>query len=113
MNLHLYTLDNGKIKACSDFLEAPHWREKNDTQVALSEINSLEKISVSTVFLVIDLSFGREKYPVLFETAVFMGDEVSIRGRSCTLQEAKSGHANVCKEINKMIAKTHLPDMEP
>jgi hypothetical protein len=113
MNLHSYILENGEVKAC-DIIEAAQWREKNDSQVALTEIEGLEKTIVSTVFLALDLSLGRAKVPVVFETAVFTGDgDVSIKGRYCTLKEARDGHVKACKELNKHIAKNNQSSMEP
>ncbi len=114
MRLHFYILENGILVACNDVIKVAQWREENDVQVSLTEIDGPEKIKVSTAFLVQDISFGRAKDPVLFETAVFeKGKVVSIEGRYSTLKDAKEGHEKVCKELNKKRKIDSYNDMEP
>ena len=48
---------------------------------------------VSTVFLGMDHSFGREGGPVLFETMVFGGPLDGEQDRYRTIDEARAGHA--------------------
>ncbi len=63
-------------------------------------VTSYGEVSVSTVFLGFDHSFGGDKNPILFETMVFGGlyDEYQIRYN--TYDEAESGHEVVCKMIS-------------
>ena len=49
-------------------------------------------ISISTVFLVIDHSFGGGP-PILFETMIFGGDHDGYQDRYATWEEAEEGHA--------------------
>lgn len=59
-------------------------------------------ITVSTVFLQLDHSFGDEE-PVLFETLVFGGPHDGYMQRYHTWDEAINGHKEVCYLINKVM----------
>jgi len=61
---------------------------QSDRIVAKTDIND---ISISTVFLGIDHSFGGE-IPILFETMVFGGELDQEMDRYTTWEEAEAGH---------------------
>lgn len=57
-------------------------------------------VVVSTVFLGIDHSFGRDGAPVLFETMVFRGrEEEPEQHRYSTIAEARAGHEVVTARV--------------
>lgn len=56
-------------------------------------------VQVSTVFLGLDHSFGREGPPVLFETMVFRDGHGHEQDRYCTWAEAERGHAAMVEQV--------------
>ena len=58
-------------------------------------------VSVSTVFLGMDHSFGGGS-PVLFETMIFGGEHDQYQERYCTWDEAEKGHQIACDLVNKI-----------
>lgn len=58
-------------------------------------------VSVSTVFLGMDHSFG-DGSPVLFETMIFGGEHDQYQERYCTWDEAEKGHQIACDLVNKI-----------
>ena len=73
------------------------WMDKTN-----GSVNKTKKgnISVSTVFLGIDHSYGTEQAgqkPILFETMIFGGLHDGYMERYCTWEEAEAGHANMCE----------------
>ncbi len=68
-----------------------------------------ENYSISTVFLVMDHSFGLDGPPLVFETMVFplYSLEELDRKRYSTWEEAKEGHRKMCERWLK--PQTYLP----
>lgn len=64
-------------------------------------------ITVSTVFLGLDHSFG-EGPPVLFETMVFGGKHNEEQWRYCTWDQAEVGHRQVVALVTKIAAMADL-----
>lgn len=89
-----YVLVGHNPVPCDDIEVLGKWFENADRQVALTEKNG---ISVSTVFLAMNHSFGNGE-PILFETMVFGGNE-DIQERYRTWDEAVEGHAKICREV--------------
>ena len=72
-----------------------------DRQVAATEIGD---VSVSTVFLGIDHSFGAAGPPILFETMVFgPGTQFEIRERCCTWEEAEEQHKRIVLRVKRLL----------
>ena len=63
-------------------------------------------VSVSTVFLGMDHSFGGGT-PVLFETMIFGGEHDQYQERYCTWDEAERGHQIACELVNKIAIDRH------
>lgn len=78
---------------CNDLIKWTNWFETADRRVAKTD---KDDISISTVFLGIDHSFGGNK-PLLFETMVFGGEYDEYQQRYSTWEEAEQGHEQVCK----------------
>lgn len=56
----------------------------------------LPDCKVSTVFLGLDHSFGKEGGPILFETMIFGGRNDGWQRRYKTWQQAEQGHVLAC-----------------
>lgn len=61
------------------------------------------RVTVSTVFLVIDHSFGDGGPPVLWETLVFDGPSDQEMRRYTSLADALAGHAEVVTETRQAL----------
>lgn len=83
-----YILDGHTPVPCPDIVKWGLWYETADRHVARDIVND---VTVSTVFLGIDHSFGRDE-PVLFETMIFGGPHDEYQRRYCTWDEAEAGH---------------------
>lgn len=85
---------NYKLDAAHNVVEEPDlmtwakWFETADRKVRLDVIGD---VTVSTVFLSLDHSFG-DGPPVLFETMIFGGPHDQYQERYCTWDEAVAGH---------------------
>ena len=96
MNTVLYILDGKTPIPCFD---SAKWD--------LSKLNGIVGkdqfggVSVSTVFLGMDHSFGGGT-PVLFETMIFGGEHDQYQERYCTWDEAEKGHQIACELVNKI-----------
>lgn len=92
---HYIMHEDGSFEAVS--LERwAEWFETGNRRVALDEKKG---VTVSTVFLGIDHSFGSGPGPVLFETMVFDKDGNDAgQWRYRTRDEALKGHAAVVRE---------------
>src|SRR5713101_2382776 len=89
-----YILRGKEIVPCDDLLEWGRWFETADRHVAKTRVGPL---SVSTVFLGLDHSFGHGE-PLLFETMIFGAHEEheadeSYQERYSTWEAAERGHA--------------------
>ncbi len=83
-----YILDGHKVKEVT-LEEWVRWYETADRRVA--KTNVTDDISVSTVFLGLDLSFGSGP-PQLFETMIFGGEQHEYCHRYATWEQAEAGH---------------------
>ena len=84
-----YVLKEGVPVIEPDLLTWAKWFEDDsERRVALTEIDG---VSVSTVFLGLDHSFGGGT-PILFETMIFGGEYDDYQERYHTLEEAQAGH---------------------
>uniref|UniRef100_A0A6M3JQR8 Uncharacterized protein n=1 Tax=viral metagenome TaxID=1070528 RepID=A0A6M3JQR8_9ZZZZ len=89
-----YILDGHKaVKA--NLKKWAKWYETTDRQVAMDIIVN---ISVSTVFLGLDHSFG-DGPPLLFETRVFGGALDQEQERYTTWEQAEAGHKEMVKRV--------------
>jgi len=89
-----YVLDENKKPVKVGLLEGAKAMEKSRS-VAQTDVDNGE-ISVSTVFLGLDHSFGYGP-PVLFETMIFGGPEDGYQERYTTWDEAVEGHKKAVK----------------
>ena len=71
------------------------WFETGDWVVARTEVSASE---VSTIFLGRGHNFRSSGPPLLFETAIFTGDDVEIQGRCTTWLEAEAQHQAAVRE---------------
>ena len=96
-----YILDKNKlaIPVATVVEWARFFEIKAARRVALEEIGGL---TISTVFLGIDLSFGDSEVPILFETMIFKGDSSIDCDRCGTWEEAIEMHE---RHVAKVIAK--------
>ena len=94
----MYILDEQKNPVRCEDME--RWgdfiRVAENKVVARSEFGS---VSVSTVFLGMDHSFGGGP-PLLFETMIFGGKSDGYMDRYGTWQEAEAGHEAACLLVN-------------
>jgi hypothetical protein len=58
-------------------------------------------VTVSTVLLVMDHSFGELDPPLIFETMIFGGDHDGFTERYSTREEAEAGHARAVKLVRE------------
>ena len=91
-----YILRGKKPVKCNDLLKWGRWLQTADRVVAQT---SGDCLTISTVFLGLDHSFGGMK-PLLFETMVF-GQDDEICERCSTWEEAESQHARICADVLK------------
>ncbi len=91
----LYILDG---KTPVPLFDTTKWGLKVDKIIGKDQFGS---VSVSTVFLGMDHSFGGGS-PVLFETMIFGGEHDQYQERYCTWDEAEKGHQIACDLVNKI-----------
>jgi len=84
-----YILEGHEAIECNDLMKWSAWFETADRHVAKTKIT--DEISVSTVFLALDHSFGGGP-PMLFETMVFGGPLDGQMERYRTWEFAELGH---------------------
>jgi hypothetical protein len=92
-----YILVNKVPVRCDDLYEWGKWMEKPDAR-RVNWTAMLGGVSVSTVFLGLDHSWGGGK-PKLFETMVFGGPLDQLQERCSTWVEAEIQHAVVRKRV--------------
>lgn len=93
-----YKLDENRNTVPCTFLEWARWFHFNDRHVALTEVS--EAVSVSTIFLGLDMGVNLDGPPILFETMVFVhGDGKSAR-RCATWQQAEVQHSEMVAYVN-------------
>ena len=79
------------------------YRKTDDIQKSRSTtlfFTSYSEVSVSTVFLGWDHSFGQNSEPILFETMVFGGVYNEYQVRYHNYDKAEQGHKDVCEMIS-------------
>ena len=91
----LYILDG---KTPVPLFDTTKWGLQVDKIIGKDQFGS---VSVSTVFLGMDHSFGGGS-PVLFETMIFGGEHDQYQERYCTWDEAEKGHQIACDLVNKI-----------
>lgn len=103
----LYKLDGKFAVRCNDLFEWGEWMEDfSNTRVAL---DTIEGITVSTVFLGLDHNFFEHGDPHLFETMVFTEDGVSREQfRYFTWEEAETGHKEMVKFVQAEVADANF-----
>lgn len=89
--LRHWILDDDHQPVGVGLLEWAKWFENGPRTVARTEIG--DAVSVSTVFLGLDHSFGSNGPPILFESLVFGGPKDGAMERYSTWEEAEKGHA--------------------
>jgi hypothetical protein len=77
-----------------------HWLETCDGQVAREHVNGAD---VSTVFLGLDHSFGRNSQPMIFETMVFGGPLDGEQERCSTWAQAEAMHAAMVERVKSAL----------
>jgi hypothetical protein len=80
-----------------DFRKTDDIEKSKSTSLFLT---SYGEVSVSTVFLGWDHSFGSNSEPILFETMVFEGVYNEYQVRYHTYDEAEQGHKYTCEMIS-------------
>lgn len=97
MNSIYYKLEDKKVVAC----KPQEWGfVTTDRRVALEKFGP---VTVSTVFLGLDHSFGG-KVPLVFETMVFEGPLDGQMDRYSTWDQAETGHRKMVEKVKNSIA---------
>lgn len=92
-----YILDaSGEPEYCDDLMTWGRWMETGDRIIAKDK--PLDGVSVSTVFLGLDHSFG-EGPPILFETMVFGGEHDGEMERYTSKEAAIEGHKRMLQKV--------------
>jgi hypothetical protein len=84
-----------EVVPCSHDEALPQWSNKFDRRVALDEFDG---VRVSTVFLVLNHSFG-DGPPLWFETMVFGGADDQYCDRYSTWEAAENGHRAIVAKL--------------
>lgn len=95
LNKH-WILENDKLKEV-DLITWATWLENRDGKSIgrITKQTKIDKITISTVFLGLDHSFGFGKKPVLWETMIFGSKLKALteyQVRYSSLEDAKAGH---------------------
>jgi hypothetical protein len=106
---HLYILVDGEPVAVDhtkleELLRWGHWYGSGDRSVARTEL--ADGVWVSTIFLGVDASFGRDgENPILWETMVFgQGQYDQCRRRYRSLADAKIGHEEIVELVKRELS---------
>jgi CTP:molybdopterin cytidylyltransferase MocA len=91
-----YRLDGHQPTPCDRYEFGRMLEDEQTRRVAWDEI--APGVTVSTVFLGIDHSFGHGP-PVLFETMVFDDYEDGEQDRYCTWEAAEAGHSAIVARV--------------
>ena len=101
-----YILDGHKAIEEPDIIKWARWYETanrrvaNDIATVTLDGKNIGQISISTVFLGIDHSFG-EGEPLLFETMVFGGKMDQEMDRCSTWEGAEKMHELMCEKVKR------------
>ena len=90
--MNTYILRGHDVVQCT-IEEWMKWFETNDDKRRVA-LTTQGNVTVSTVFLGIDLTFGGP--PLIFETMIFGGEREGYQKRYSTWLEAEEGHKNAC-----------------
>ena len=93
-----YKLNGHKVEPVEDLLDWATWFETANRTVKRSQLET--GVTVSTVFLGLDHSFGMTGHPILFETMVFGGPLDQEQARYSTWEEAEKGHAEMLERVS-------------
>lgn len=113
-NKALYILDGKKPVPAKDVIQWAKWLEFNDRNLFRDKIH---EVTISTIFLGIDLGHGQHELPLLFETMIFGGYLDGYCCRAGSWSTAKIIHRNMVKEVKRTFVevvnggvktKTHL-----
>ena len=105
--LRHYVLDADNHLVKVDFLTWAMWFEENNRHVGYTEITS--QITVSTVFVGLDMRFHRDGPPIVFETAVFGGPLDHEGGRYSSWDDADAGHKAMVRRVRQAIGQKVTP----
>ena len=75
-------------------------RAETGTKIVHIALDTIDGVTVSTVFLPFDHGFGEGK-PVLFETMVFGGAHDQYQLRYTSMKDALDGHAETVKLVKE------------
>lgn len=92
-----YYILKGKMVATTT--NATVWAKFMQRGTVVVNHTQLEGVSISTVFLGLDHSFGRTERPILFETMIFGGVHDEYQDRYSTWNEAVEGHIKASKLV--------------
>lgn len=96
MRSEFYILDGHQVVPCKDIETWGAFMTPENKRVARTEKNG---ITVSTVFLGMDHSWGQPGRPIVFETMVFGGEHDQEMDRYHTWKEALEGHKEMCNLV--------------
>lgn len=96
-----------------DLMTWARWFEKNERRVAFTELAG-GIVTVSTVFIGIDLGFYFKGPPVLFETMVFglTMEDGDMQWRYSSWDDAEAGHKATVRKVKAILAKTKTPEIK-
>lgn len=99
----MFILKGHELVAVTDPIEWGKWMETANRGVCHTYITP--KVAVSTVFIGMNMNFGREGSPILFESMVFgfhpWNEEVM--GRYSTWRGAELGHEETVRKIDRTL----------
>jgi hypothetical protein len=99
MSVRCWILDGKTPQETDDLLAWAKMLESPERIVKQTELPN--GVTVSTVFLGLDHSFGSEGPPIIFETLVFGGPHNETMDRYSTWDEAEAGHNRMLEKVNR------------
>jgi len=103
--MQCYIIHNGEVVPCDDTVRWAMWWEaanrNNLKHLALTEV--APNVVVSTIFIGIDMSFGRSKKPYLWETMVSSDYGWDYQRRYDSAESAMAGHEAMVAEIEERL----------
>jgi hypothetical protein len=101
--LRKYILDqDGNPVPVEDVLQWAQWFTYNDRHL---DIDTIEGIGISTVFLGLDHGFDSNQ-PVLWETMIFGGEHDGYQKRYFTKVGAQAGHTKAVEMVKQSLYET-------
>jgi len=95
-----YKLDKENNPVPCEAIEFSKWEEENMNQ-RVTKKDTIGEILVSTVFLGLDHSFGRNKL-FLWETMIFGGEHDQYQDRYSSYEDALKGHQQALDLVNNV-----------